>query len=109
MNRIIYLIITLTFCATIAGCGAIIGRIAGYSQAHEVTTQVQIRADAAVTIARINANAAVDVAQINADAQRDTSLAYLAHRAFTALLAALGLVWLAVVLFWLNRGLRHGN
>jgi uncharacterized protein YceK len=63
MTKIILLIITLTFLSTVAGCGVIVGRIAGYGQAHEVTKQVEIRANADVRIAEINANAVVDVAQ----------------------------------------------
>jgi hypothetical protein len=103
MTKAIFLIITLTFLSTVAGCGVIVGRIAGYGQERETTKQVQIRANADVRIAEINANAVVDVAQINADAQRDTSMAYLAHRAFTAVLWALVVVWGAVALWAVNR------
>ena len=103
MTKIVCLIVTLTFIATIAGCGIVVTRLADYGSTRETTKQTQIRADADVSIAQINANAAVDVAQINADATRDTSLAYLAHRVFTAVLWVLVALWAVVMLAVLNR------
>ena len=103
MTKAIYSVIVLLFLALLFSFASLVFRFADVATAREATKQVEIRANADVAIAQINADAAVDVAQINADAKRDTSMAYLAHRAFTALLWAAGLLWLVVVVVALNK------
>ncbi len=104
------IVIVFMSIVTASGIYAIATKIADYGEAREQTKQVQIVADASVSMAQINADTTVTVAKINADATKKTSMAFVAFYAVRALLVGGGIVWAlvagAVIQRWM---VRHGN